>query len=218
LKPERLKNAVDLLVRRRRETDEWNYRENNYSNSDSSSGKEVKHCSCDWSVKIIPTLLTVCNSMIQVWAHLVKNTCSFCGAQRFITVFTASHYLSKIHLIISYCLCLVSHFVVLLEVFQPEFLISHICAEVPHNLSSVQASNKWKWVEQQISIYYVIHAPLCFWLSLYPSLKQIVDLLVLTFFYSSPISYHFHNSYWVFWAFVLPVHFMFCSMGIGVRL
>jgi hypothetical protein len=47
LKPERLKNAVDLLVRRRRETDEWNYRENNYSNSDSSSGKEVKHCSYD---------------------------------------------------------------------------------------------------------------------------------------------------------------------------
>ncbi|XP_033610855.1 myelin regulatory factor isoform X3 [Cryptotermes secundus] len=49
LKSERLKNAVDLLVRRRRETDEWNYRENNYSNSDSSS--DVDHTGVSVSVK-----------------------------------------------------------------------------------------------------------------------------------------------------------------------
>jgi hypothetical protein len=42
LKHDSLKNAVDLLVRRRRDTDDWNYGENIYSNIDPSSGKKIK--------------------------------------------------------------------------------------------------------------------------------------------------------------------------------
>lgn len=49
LKHDSLKNAVDLLVRRRRDTDDWNYGENIYSNIDPSS--DVDHTGVSVSVK-----------------------------------------------------------------------------------------------------------------------------------------------------------------------